>query len=543
VPVLVAFAAAALVAAGPPEDFHLSELESETYWARAGLNLRFTAEGGIPSDAVLFDPVARTFAAKLFLAPQPADAYPSGLFFGSAGWSPTEWLGFRLDMDTGLVRSQSLPTSVQVCFSSRSPSGIVVATPAACRLGAPGGVVQVVNGSLPTTQLSAPQVTSNGQPIGTEFDQTLFIRQLYADATAGRAGFFRARVGRQRLRVAEGLVYDDWGLGVDLDADLGAIGPPLAASLSVFYPTRGWPTPSQWTSPVVSVTLDWLPSLGQWVGLWGVFSHDDTGDANQVLRQGFIATEVERVLSTAPGSAAYIRASRSLALLIASPPLGTSNLGWAGLSGRVDVDDRNEARWTVGSSFGTVSSYGAGATALPRAVDVPVLGWAVYLRWLTQLGSGFRLSPFFLWLTGDDPGDEQQAAFGVPKSHTGFLSISPFISATNLFFQGGISEAYSDRHVASSGVNARGVVAPGLEAGWSPSPTLDVVVKGAWLWSDTPGPQGGQVYGPEVDLNASWSPWPWMSVLGELDLLAQGDFFPQRAIARRLIVGINLTTP
>jgi len=540
---LVALAAAALAAAGPPEDTRFPDLNGEDLWARAGLSLRFTAQAAIPSDSVLFDPTSRTFAANLFLAPQATDVYPSGILFFSGGWEATGWLGFRLDVDTGLVQNQQLPTSVQVCFSNRSPSGIVVATPAACRLGAPGGVVTVLNGPLPTTELAAPVITSNGQPIGDEFDQTLFIRQLYADFTVGPAGFFRARVGRQRLRVAEGLVYDDWGLGVDLDADIGAVGPPLAASLSAFYPTRGWPTPSQWASPVLAATLDWLPALGQWVGVWAAFSHDETGDANQVLRQGFIATEVSAILSTTPGSAAYIRASRSLALLIASPPLSTSNLGWAGISGRIDVGDRNEARFTLASSFGTVSSYGAGDSALSRAVDVPVLGWGVSLRWLSQLGSGFSLSPFFIWLTGDDPGEEQKAALGVPRKHTGFLSISPFIGATNLFFQGGISEAYSDRRVASSGVNARGVVAPGLEAGWAPVSNLDVGLKGAWLWSDTPGPYGGQVYGPEVDLNVSWSPWPFFAVLGEFDVLAQGDFFPQRALGRQVILGVDLTTP
>ncbi len=543
-PALLLLATAALVAAaGPPEDLGGPFPTDEPLWARAGLSLRFTAEAAIPSDAVLFDPVANVFAAGRFLAPQPADSYVSGIVLASGGWAATDWLGFRLDMDTGLVREQELPVSVPVCFSSRTPSGVVVATPAACRLGAPGGVVTILSGSIPTTENGLNQLTSNGQPFADEFDQTLFIRQLYADATFGQAGFVRARVGRQRLRVAEGLIYDDWGLGLDLDADVGAIGPPLRASLSVFYPTRGWPTPSQWTSPVLAATLDWLPSLGEWVGIWGAYSHDDTGSANQVLRQGFIATEVSRILGHAPGSVAYVNASRSLARLLASPPIGTSNLGWAGLSGRIDVGDRNEARWTAGASFGTVSSFSSTATAVAQAVEVPVLGWEVSLRWLAQLGSGFSVSPFFLWLSGDDPAEEPQAAFGVPRRHTGFLSISPFIGALNLFFQGGIAEAYADRRVASSGLNARGVITPGVEASFTPTPGVEVVLKGAWLWSDQVGPFGGQVYGPEVDLNASWAPWPWLSVLAEADALVQGNFFPDRAVARRVIVGLDLSTP
>ena len=73
------------------------------------------------------------------------------------------------------------------------------------------------------------------------------------------------------------------------------------------------------------------------------------------------------------------------------------------------------------------------------------------------------MSPFLVWLSGDDPAQERQAASGVPGQHTGFVAISPFVPATNLFFGGGISEAYSDRRAAAAGVNSRGVVAPGVE--------------------------------------------------------------------------------
>jgi len=531
---------AAALAAGSPEDFAPPEAGGDRFWARAGLQLRFTAEGGIANDMVLYNTAANLFAANQFLAPQAPDSYFSGLAFVSSGLVAASWLDFRLDLDSGLVRGEQLPLSALVCYSARTQSGVIVAGPNSCRA---TGVLSTFSGYLPTTQLGGSQVTSNGQPIGEEFDSSLFIRQLYADLTGGPAGYLRARVGRQRLRIADGIVYDDWGLGLDVDGDIGAIGPPLEANASVFLPTRYWPSASQWASPVATFTLNWLPALGDYVGVWAVYSHDSTGDANQVLREGFIATDVERLLSNPIGSANYVNASRQLAKLIASPPIGTSDLWWVGVSGRVHFGDRQEARFTAGANLGTVSSYGAGVAALPQAVQVPVLAWEVSLHWLSLLGSGFRVNPFFLWLSGDDPAQEQQAALGVPRRHTGFLSISPFLTETNLFFQGGISEAYADRQLANSGVNARGVITPGLEAGWTPTPSVDVAGKGAFLWSDTDGPFGGRVYGPEFDLNASWDALPWLAVLGELDFLAEGNFFPQRALSRRLIVGVDLTTP
>jgi len=535
----IAVAAAALAAAGPPEGFS-PQVEGDLFWARAGLQLRFTAEGSIANDMVLFNAATNSFAANQFLAAQPADDYLSGLVFVSASLSPASWVDFRLDADTGLVRMEQLPLSTQACYSARTQSGVAVSGSGFCRL---TGVLSAFSGQLPSTQLAPAELTSNGQAIGDEFNSSFFIRQLYADLVAGPAGYLRTRVGRQRLRVGDGIIYDDWGLGVDLDADIGAVGPPLEVNLAVFLPTRYWPSPDQWVSPVATFTLNWLPALGDFVGAFVVYSHDSTGDANQVLHEGFLATGVERILNDQPGSLTYITASRQLARLVAAPPAGTSDLWWAGLSGRLHVGDRNEARFTAGASFGTVSSYGAGAAALIQAVEVPVLGWEVSARWNAFLGSGFRLSPFFLWLSGDDPAEEKQAALGVPKHHTGFLSISPFLTETNLFFQGGISEAYADRQLASSGVNARGVITPGLEAGWTPVPAVEVVGKGAFLWSDTSGPFGGRVYGPEFDLNASWDVLPWLAFLGELDLLAEGNFFPQRALSRRAIVGFDLTTP
>jgi len=54
------------------------------------------------------------------------------------------------------------------------------------------------------------------------------------------------------------------------------------------------------------------------------------------------------------------------------------------------------------------------------------------------------LSPFFAWLTGDSPPSSQQIASG-SGTWGGFLAISPYITATNLFFQGGIAESYADR--------------------------------------------------------------------------------------------------
>jgi hypothetical protein len=511
------------------------ELESDDapLWARAGLAARFTGQGALPSTQLLFDQAGQVFASGLYLTPGPAQGYASGLVFVSAGWEASSWLGFRLDVDSGLFRSQSFPDTVETCASPTSPSGLAPVGGGACN--GPGRFL------LATTASGPRQITSNGLTFQEEASQTAFVRQLYAEVDAGPAGAFHARLGRQRLRIGDGFVYDDWGLGLDLDLDVGAFGPPLAFSASVFYPSRSWPTGSELKYPAVAMTAEWTPSLGEWIGVWGAWSSDRSGDAASVLQQGQVEGQVVELEATAPGSVAYRAASRRLAILLNSTGSGATSLGWAGVSGRLEPTTRIELRFTAGAAFGTVGATSpSGGTA--AAVEVPALGWLLTARLTVQPGSGFTVSPFFVWLTGDSPPSSQQIASGA-GAWGGFLAISPYVTATNLFFQGGIAESYADRRASGSGVNARGVIAPGVQVGWTPGHGFDATLKAAWLWADQPSGFGGSSYGPEVDLNLSWSPWPWLSVLAEADLLAMGDFFPGQGLARKFILGINLSTP
>ena len=301
------------------------------------------------------------------------------------------------------MRSQTFPDTVETCASPTSPSGLAPVGGGAC------------NGSgrflLATTTSGPREITSNGLTFQEEASQTAFIRQLYAEVDAGPAGAFHARLGRQRLRIADGFVYDDWGLGLDLDLDVGAFGPPFAFSASVFYPSRSWPTGSDWRYPAVAMTAEWTPSLGEWVGVWGAWSSDRTGDAAAILQQGLVEGQVVELEATAPGSVAYRAASRRLAVLLNTPGSGTTSLGWPGVSGRLELSSRSEVRFTAGAAFGTVGATSAcGGTA--AAVEVPALGWLLSARLTVQPGSGFTVSPFFIWLTGDSPPSSQQIASG-----------------------------------------------------------------------------------------------------------------------------------
>jgi hypothetical protein len=294
---------------------------------------------------------------------------------------------------------------------------------------------------------------------------------------------------------------------------------------------------------MLALRADWTPSLFEHVGVFAAYGHDETGAASELLRAANAEAAVVRLQRTAPGSPEYILSSQVLAALLSIPPAGTSDLWWAGVSGHLFLGGRHELWWTGAVVLGEVSvlvPQGAGREPIPRSV--PVEGLLGRVRWRLAWTPALATGAFAVYQSGDLPPAER-ALVALPLRYEGFLGVTPYVTDLNLFFNGGISESFAARRATAPGVNGRGVIAPGLFAAWDPSVDLSVEGRGAWLVADEAGPYGGRVYGVEVDLNASWFPWPWLSLLAEADVLFPGDFFPSSAPMRRFILGVNLATP
>jgi hypothetical protein len=123
------------------------------------------------------------------------------------------------------------------------------------------------------------------------------------------------------------------------------------------------------------------------------------------------------------------------------------------------------------------------------------------------------------------------------------VAVAPYLTETNLFFGGGLSESFADRQATAPGVNGRGVIAPGVSLGWDPSESLTVRAKGAWLRAVAPGPFGGRVYGTEVDLELSFEATSWLILGAELDALFPGDFFRGRDTLTKGLLAVDVLTP
>ena len=495
---------------------------------------------GITGTDALFDRAGRAFRLSDYLVPSQSDRYPSAFAsFALDGEALQGDLLWRVDLDTGELRSRSFPRLTTVCFTETG-TGLTEQS-AACtlyprRIGSPAPIAFTVE----DTRLAAARLTSNDRPIETEISATLFVREAYGAVSFGRAGFATARVGRKRVTVADGFVYDDYATGAELALDVGAIGPPLSLTASLFQPTRDLPRRVQGISPFLAVRADWLPSLFEHAGVFLAAHRDRTGSIAELFRGALVERLVTVVEQAPPDSAELVAANHRLAAVLGQRLESDASMAWAGTSGRLLPWRGQRLGWTAALLRGQIDRVATGsATELVLAHDVKLDGRLLSVTWDSDLGKRVRLGAFFLYLSGGTfpAGQDTTGSYG------GFLGIAPFITATNLFFAGGLSESFAARQSTAPGVNGRGVAAPGLSLSFDPTDALGLDLRAAYLTAPVNGPTGGNVYGTEVDGGFSWSVRPWLVLGAELDVLWPGSFYAGDRTVYKTILALDVVTP
>jgi hypothetical protein len=374
--------------------------------------------------------------------------------------------------------------------------------------------------------------------VSEELGHTLLIREAYLAWSFGRAGFATLRAGRKRTSIGDGFVHDDYATGVELGLDLGALGPSFSAGVGVFQPTRDFPSTAAGVSPVVIARLDWLPSLFERAGIFFAALRDRSGSVGEILRASIVEQRVG-VLDEAIGTPAEPAAARDLALSLAAPLESDASLGWLGTSGSVSPWRGSKLAWTLALQGGTLhrltTTTVAGAQ-LDLANDLPLRGSLASARLDLDLGAKLTVAPQFLYMSGAPPPSRDEP-------YRSFIGIVPYVTTTNLFFNGGLSETFSARQASAAGVNGRGVVAPALAVTWDPWEKVSVQGKAAYLRAAVPGPFGGSFYGTETDLTVTWMPRPWLMLGAEADLLFAGDFYASRATVSKTLLAVDFLTP
>ncbi|HET7825755.1 MAG TPA: hypothetical protein VFK90_10495 [Anaeromyxobacter sp.] len=508
--------------------------------ARAALHALATDLVNPPGTDVLFDRASRSFQLRSYLVPSGADRYGSLIAsFSLDGEALAGDLAWRVALDTGEVRSRSFQRSSTVCFTETG-TGLAEPGGGACnRYPRATGPPAPITFSVADTRLAAGQLTSNGRPLGNEISATLLVREAYAAWSFGRAGFATARAGRKRVTVADGFVYDDYATGAEVALDLGAIGPPFSVTASLFQPTRDFPRTVAGLSPFLAVRADFLPSLFERAGLFVAAHRDRTGSVAELFRGALVERLVAEGSAAPAGSAELVQANHRLAAVLGQRLESDATMVWAGTSGKVTPRRGHRLAWTAGVLRGRIERVSTGtATEIPLAEDVRLDGRLASAAWDVDLGERVGAGAFLLYLSGGTfPAG--QAATG---TYGGFLGVDPFVTATNLFFAGGLSESFAARQSTAPGVNGRGVTAPGLSLDLDPTSELGIDLRGAWLVAPVNGPTGGRVYGTEVDAAVSWAARPWLVLAAELDVLWPGSFYAGRETVYKTIVAAELVT-
>jgi hypothetical protein len=506
------------------------------------LHGRYTDSEDQPQPTVLFDPSTRAFNTTTYLAPQGEDDYFST--FVSAGVDGRRGhVSFAFTADSGEVRSQSFPLQAPVCFSSLSASGLDVSGSGRCNVVVAGRKTIF---PIDETRLAQAEITSNGRSIADEASATLFIREAWVGLSVGRNDFALFRIGRKRFTVADGFVYDDWGTGVETDLDLGALGPSYDVGAALFYPTRDVPDAGGWGSVLLSVHADYLPGLFEHAGVFAAYFRDRANAVVELFRGSLAEPSVVRLDNSALGQAAYINESRRLVLELDQPLNGSADLGWAGTSGAISISGV-KLEFTGALAFGQLTIPNVtmtNVTGVRIATDTQyransLFGELAHLRLRCPFGSAFELGGFFVFLSGDQP-PMLKAVEGLAARYGGFLGVSPYVTDTNIFFNGGISESFAARQATAPGVNGRGVIAPGLTVSIDPFANFGIDARAAYLVAPTVGPFGGRVYGPEVDLELTYALSSLITLAAEGDVLFPGDFFPAGPAVTKLVLGVDL---
>lgn len=280
--------------------------------------------------------------------------------------------------------------------------------------------------------------------------------------------------GKRRLRLAEGLIFDEYATGADLSVSAG----PLRWAVGAWWPGREL-VPD--TDPLMGTTLDLRLDLSNYLTF---FAYGDAPDAQNGAP--FIRDLVSALLPELPtvGECATLRGN-SLRFWMG----GAINLLFEGQSFRaagawqwghaaILPDSINDPR--------CIDIVRAIIAGLPR-VDETISAFALDAAWRTRVHPNIFVGLFGTWLSGDS-----EPLMG---TWTAFSPPAPLLPTTMLFFNGGATSTILDNTLTLAGVEGRGVRAAGASLLLVATERLEFDLLLAGLWPDA----GSGSYGAEYD--------------------------------------------
>lgn len=362
-------------------------------------------------------------------------------------------------------------------------------------------------------------VTSDGQKIVDHAKQTFFLGQTLIDLELGETGVVAIRAGKKLTRIADGVLFDGYALGLDVDLDLSLLDAdnPWRAHLDAILPDATF-TASGKQSPLFALKLSYVPSRSLDLWLLGALFLDGDDNLGAIVtdaafrgRYGELCEVLARrrgITAACDGRAFEVKTQGAL--------------GWIGAGLSYDQDPLDLALIGVLGLGRTHSDFTLLGTARPVAAEIGYASGLVSLTAGLTVAEPLRIGAYGLLVSGDD-------GFGtlsLNQTHHGFVSLSPRLGYTRIFFNGGLATTLQSLSVTSVSPDGAGLLSGGLNVAYSPTEELRLFLTGAVMSALFPSPStGAHLLGGELNGAVEYHFTPELSARGELAGFLPGRYY------------------
>lgn len=367
------------------------------------------------------------------------------------------------------------------------------------------------------------RVLGNGKPFGEHARETLLLGETFGELQLGETGVLAIRAGKLIQTIGGGAIFDAYAFAVSADADFSLIdsASPWRLRFDVMSPDATF-TKNGKNSPLFQLEIGNRVIEGGELWMFGAGFVDGGDGLAPLFADAIFRGRLAQLRAAFPRLGANEAVLEGIRNQYGAGVFGfdtrTSGwLGWGGLGFRYD-DERWRFDVVAIYGFGNIDTTVVSYPEMERALRmVPLIGRSLpmtaFLRssedglsvksGLLDLNAGFRftrsleLGGFIVAATGDaDAGRSDR-----DPAYRGFVSISPRLPYTTLFFNGGLATTLASPTVASIAPDGSGLVALGLNAHLIFGDRLEMRPILALLSASTGrNVTGGRFYGYEADL-------------------------------------------
>jgi len=463
----------------------------------AGVTVRGVLEMDQINPELLWDPFKKKWNFDEYGQPVLDDQYPLLWIWARGWWAPVSWLTLRGTLDPGVIQYRSASTTQDT----------------------------ILYGEIPMKEYRH-EWTIDGMRPEDSLRATGLVREATVHLDLGPDGFLEISGGKERVRIGDGWIYDDWGFSAQARAHLSRLdAPPLIPWLSVVFPYRYWDDLSNIGHDLMTLSagLQWRPGPFDSLTIEVSWLRDRARQVGTLLTNVFIADEVSKGHDLV-----------ALGLYGVEPSIATDLL-WIRLSGEFLL-------WDILLSGTLIFQYGEAHfnPVNPDQADkrFRMPAFAGGLDAVMPLDGG-RWIPgiFVVGVQGvDGAPDLQKASVHLPI----FVSLVPYLHHTALLFSGGLDAALASRQSTIMGMDGRGIFATGANLTWRPNDHGNMLMTIAPAWSVGRSPWTGHRFiGVEVDLRATIELGAGFSLEVENDILAGGRYHRGNPLIWRIIAGAS----